>query len=140
MMRHTTRPLSEERDTRRRLRVSLYLAIIALTALVTSGTVIFRHLEGWSWISSFYFTVSTLTTVGYGDLVPTNEWSRLFTALFIVAGVAMSLAALTVVGSNYLEFIERRILRERWTLRSSDPHARGGQVPPRGTDPPHPGA
>ena len=139
MMPQEPRTFNEERATRRRLRVSLYLAIAALTALVTSGTVIFRHLEGWSWISSFYFTVSTLTTVGYGDLVPTQEWTRLFTALYIVAGVAMSLAALTVVGSNYLEFIERRILRERWTLRSGEPRPPAGHHPAPEADPPHPG-
>ena len=140
MSRHAPRSFNEELATRRRLRVSLYLAITALTALVTSGTVIFRHLEGWSWVSSFYFTVSTLTTVGYGDLVPTNEWTRLFPALFIVAGVAMSLAALTVVVSNYLEFIERRILRERWTLRAGEPRPPAGQATPPEADPPHPGA
>ena len=47
----------------------------------------------------------------------------------------MSLAALTVVGSTTWSSSRRRILRERWTLRSVIPmHGAGG--PRRGTDPP----
>jgi len=48
----------------------------------------FYHLsEWWSWIDSFYFSVTTLATVGYGDLAPTKDSSKLFTVFFIIFGV-----------------------------------------------------
>jgi heme exporter protein D len=62
------------------------------------------------WIQSFYFSVVTLTTVGYGDLHPTTEVSRLFTALFVLLGVAIVLVSLGIIWKNYIERRERRIL------------------------------
>lgn len=117
MAKEARKPREENEQTRQRFRLSLYLSMTALTLLLALGTVMFHHLEGWSWVTSFYFTVSTLTTVGYGDLFPTSETSRLFTAVFIIVGVGMSLAAITLVGSSYLELMERRILRERKRLK-----------------------
>ena len=32
------------------------------------GSVFYHFIENWSWIDSIYFSVITLTTVGYGDL------------------------------------------------------------------------
>lgn len=53
---------------------------------------------------------SSLTTVGYGDLHPTTEVSRLFTALFVLLGVAIVLVSLGIIWKNYIERRERRIL------------------------------
>ena len=36
---------------------------------------------------SFYFTVATLTTVGYGDITPVTEWGRWVTVLMIMSGI-----------------------------------------------------
>lgn len=62
--------------------------------VVGLGTVFYKLVEGWSWIDSFYFTVVTLTTVGYGDLSPSRGVSKLFTVLFILVGVGFILAVL----------------------------------------------
>ncbi len=113
----------QEAEERNRLRSSVLLSVGALTTLVLIGTVVMRWIEGWSWIASFYFSVTTLTTVGYGDLYPTHEISRLFVALYVIAGVTTALSAMTVVGRNYLEFIERRLMRDRWRMRRSHHHA-----------------
>lgn len=117
-----------EAEERNRLRSSVLLSVGALTTLVLVGTVVMRWIEGWSWITSFYFSVTTLTTVGYGDYYPTHESSRLFVALYVIAGVTTALSAMTVVGRNYLEFIERRLMRDRWRMRRHShhgPHAYG---------------
>ena len=39
-------------------------------ALVLTGTLFYWRFEDWSIIESLYFSVVTLTTVGYGDLHP----------------------------------------------------------------------
>lgn len=85
--------------------------------LVIIGMVVMHHLEGWSWVSSFYFSVTTLATVGFGDLHPTPELSRLFLTLYVIAGVTVALSAMTIMGRNYFEFMERRLMRERWKMR-----------------------
>lgn len=87
-------------------------AVTALLLLVFIGTASYHWLESWSWGDSFYFTVTTLTTVGYGDLHPTSEASRVFTAFFILAGVSIALAALSIMGSSYIENRTRYIVKE----------------------------
>ena len=51
------------------------------------GTLFFSFVEGWSYGDSWYFTVSTLLTVGYGDFVPTSPISKAVTAFISVLGV-----------------------------------------------------
>jgi voltage-gated potassium channel Kch len=70
------------------------MIITALLVLVGLATTFFRLVEGWSWIDSLYFTVVTLTTVGYGDISPTHDVSKLFTILLILVGVGAVLAFL----------------------------------------------
>ena len=53
-------------------------AIIALGIAIIFGTLGFRLIEGWSFVDSFYVTVQTLTTVGYGDLPPRSLAGRGF--------------------------------------------------------------
>ena len=65
---------------------------ILLAAAVTTlavGTVGYMFLEHWSPVDALYFCVVTLATVGFGDLHPTTELSRLFTIGYILVGVGI---------------------------------------------------
>ena len=86
------------------------ISFTALIVLIAIGTVSFKYLEEWTWNESFYFSVVTLSTVGYGDLHPTNDASRLFAAIYILVGVAIALSALGVIGSSYLRRREEKLL------------------------------
>jgi hypothetical protein len=59
-----------------------------ITAL-SVGTVVYSVLERWSLVDSLYFSVVTLATVGFGDLHPTTDLAKLFTVLYIFAGVGI---------------------------------------------------
>ena len=75
-------------------------AIIALGIAIVFGTVGFRVIEGWSFGESFYVTVQTLTTVGYGDLPPRSPSGRAFAVVVMLIGVGgVALAASTIVQS-----------------------------------------
>ena len=97
-----------------KLKSQVAAAATTLLGWIAIGTVVFRYLEKWSWIESFYFSVVTLSTVGYGDLVPTTNISRLFTAIYILIGVSIAVASLGVIGKRYLE------KRENWILDRRD--------------------
>jgi voltage-gated potassium channel Kch len=62
--------------------------------LIALGTVIFHWLEGWSWVDSFYFSVISLTTVGYGDFAPTTTLAKLIAVFYVLNGVGVILAFL----------------------------------------------
>ena len=64
------------------------VSCLAAGTLLT-GTVVYHLLEDWSWVDSLYFSVVTLTTVGYGDLSPTTDLSKLFTVVYLVSGMSL---------------------------------------------------
>ena len=79
------------------------LFFILVGSLLLAGTMAFRLLENWSYIDSFYFTTTTLLTIGYGDLVPTNGYSKIATVVFALLGVSVFLYGLSVITSYYLQ-------------------------------------
>jgi len=54
-----------------------------------SGTVFFTLVEGWSILDSFYFSVTTLTTVGFGDPAPATAAGKIFTILYLFVGLGV---------------------------------------------------
>ena len=64
------------------------LSISALL-LLTTGTVCYHFLEDWSWVDSLYFSVVAVTTVGFGDITPSTDPSKLFTVGYILVGIGI---------------------------------------------------
>jgi potassium channel subfamily K, other eukaryote len=60
--------------------------IPALTPLFV-GSFLIGHYEGWTWEDCIYYCVVTTTTIGYGDLTPQMQSTRLFAVLFIPLAV-----------------------------------------------------
>ena len=100
------------------IRLRLFVAASSLITWVAGGTIAFHYLEGWSWMSSFYYSVVTLTTVGYGDLYPTTDISRLIAAFYILIGVAIVLAALTIFGTHYLDSQQKRHVKTQEMIKN----------------------
>jgi lysylphosphatidylglycerol synthetase-like protein (DUF2156 family) len=88
-------------------------AISALVLLISIGTTVYHYFENWTWIQSFYFTVCTITTVGYGDFYPTTDVTRLFTAIFVLSGVSIALTAFSILGSNYINRRAKQIVEQK---------------------------
>ncbi len=64
------------------------LSAVAILVLLI-GTITFRLLEDWSWVDSFYFASIAVTTVGFGDLTPSTDASKLFTVAYVFSGIAV---------------------------------------------------
>lgn len=64
--------------------------ISILTAIVlTAGVAFYHFVEHLRIVDAIYFCVITLTTVGYGDIAPKTDIGKLFTAGYVIAGVAI---------------------------------------------------
>ncbi len=59
------------------------------TATLTIGTVGFMVIEGWSALDSFWMTLITMTTIGFGEVHPLSPAGRVFTILLIFGGVSL---------------------------------------------------
>jgi hypothetical protein len=64
--------------------------------LLAVGTVVYHIIEDWSWVDSFYFSSVAVATVGFGDLVPTTDFSKLFTVFYFFSGLAVITSFLNV--------------------------------------------
>ena len=81
-----------------------FRGLFALTgALILSGTLFYRSVEGWSALDSLYFSVTTLTTVGYGDLAPTTPAGKVFTIVYLLVGVGVLVVFVGKLASNVIE-------------------------------------
>src|SRR5215470_1852162 len=76
-------------------RARIRIVLIAVLGAIALGTVAFHLLEGWSILDSLYVTAQTVTTVGFGDIVPRTTAGRVFATLFMMVGVGIVLYALT---------------------------------------------
>ncbi len=86
---------------------------LVAAALVLTGTLFYWRFEDWTLVEALYFSVVTLTTVGYGDLHPTTPGTEIFTIFYILTGIGVFVALLAAVAQHYIE------------QKSEQPSARG---------------
>lgn len=64
-----------------------------------------------SLVDSIYFSISTLTTVGYGDLVPDSILTKLLSSAFAFAGMGLVGLVLNKTGEYFLDKQEKMIMK-----------------------------
>lgn len=104
----------EDEEHRRYHRRIIYVVIVILLFLFGGAT--FYHLmEGWRYLDALYFSAYTMTTVGYGDIVPKTDIGKIFTIFYVFAGVSIALYGLSVIATHFVEVRE-----EFWLERLSN--------------------
>lgn len=100
-------------------RKKLQVATSAIIAVIAIGTIGFKlSLAHLTWFDSFYFTLITLTSVGFAEPPDTTEGARYFISGLIILGVgtlgyALSSAAQAVIESELLStFGKRRMYKD----------------------------
>uniref|UniRef100_A0A4X2M2Y2 Potassium channel domain-containing protein n=2 Tax=Vombatus ursinus TaxID=29139 RepID=A0A4X2M2Y2_VOMUR len=61
----------------------------------------------WELAGSFFFSVSTITTIGYGNLSPHTMGARLFCIFFAFLGIPLNLVLLNRLGRLMLSWVQR---------------------------------
>ena len=77
-----------------RLGPGVVIAYLALSALLYS------YLEGWSFPDAFYFCCVAVTSVGYGDFVPTSDLSKAVYVVFMLFGLSLCASCLGLLAAK----------------------------------------
>ncbi len=69
-------------------------------AILLLGTWFYAKYEHWRALDAFYFTITTLTTVGYGDFSPKTDAGKIFTIFYIFVGLGLISSFVILLGEK----------------------------------------
>ena len=78
-------------------RTRIYTAIFLMVFILLVGVFGYKMISGYSWIDATYMTVITMTTVGFGEVVPLDDQSKIFTIFLILSSVLIMGYALSII-------------------------------------------
>lgn len=78
------------------------LLMILTATLIGVASAAFRWAEGWSWLDSIYFSVITISTVGYGDIAPRTDAGKIITICYVLCGLGLFVATATAIADRII--------------------------------------
>ena len=93
--------LIEHHRSARSLSARVWSVLPVFTAVIATGTIGYWLLEDWGWVESLYQSVITISTVGFGEVRPLSDGSRIFTIALILLGVG----AFTYTFSTFADYL-----------------------------------
>ncbi|TCI61103.1 MULTISPECIES: potassium channel family protein [Exiguobacterium] len=97
-----------------------FQVLFSLASLtILSGTLFYTRFEDMRWLDALYFSVITLTTIGYGDFVPTTDIGKVFTIGYVITGVGIMVGFITQV-FNHLQQARLEEIKNKRKMPPSD--------------------
>jgi voltage-gated potassium channel len=106
-----TDPGRSDRRIRALLR-RLYVALLLILIVITIGVVGFMFISDYPLLDAFFMTITTVATVGYGEIHPLGPQGRLFASLLIIANVGIFAYSVATVTSFLMDGDFRQIMRD----------------------------
>ncbi|KAI9228663.1 MAG: hypothetical protein DHS80DRAFT_30580 [Piptocephalis tieghemiana] len=127
-----TSTILPDQETRRRmlekaqyrvLRMQMLFATFLSFFIWILGGVMFSHLEGWPFHDALYFSFVSLTTIGFGDMVPSTHLSEVVFNFYIFVGLASATYLGSMIGElcsrgvqKHVQYVERKWADEAMAL------------------------
>ena len=74
--------------------------LVLVASLLIVGTLFYTIVEGWTVVDAVYFCSMSLATVGYGDVVPVTDVGKIFTVVYVLAGIGILVSFFTALTSK----------------------------------------
>jgi voltage-gated potassium channel len=99
-------------------RSKIYKAIMLLLVLLCIGVLGFKFISDYTWIDSVYMTVITITTVGFGEVQPLDDFSKIFTIFLIltsvvIVGYALKVITEYILSKNNVEELKQKKMQKK---------------------------
>ncbi len=98
------KPLTARRAARIIAIVTVFLTVVAGVLMHFTDTKSFPNIG-----DSLWWAIQTVTTVGYGDLVPRSVAGRLVASLVMLVGIGFLTVITATITSTFIETARRRI-------------------------------
>jgi hypothetical protein len=93
-----------------------YILFLLPVLVILTGSIGFMVLEELSFIDAVYFTIVTISTVGYGDVHPTTTGSKIFGIVIIVFGIGTFLTIVSNVTQMLIQRGRDRLRKQRLNM------------------------
>jgi voltage-gated potassium channel len=100
-----------------RLTRRLLFIVLAIAGTLATGTVGFTLIDHYPPFDAFYMTLTTMTTVGYGELHPLSQAGRIFNSFLIIFGVTTIFIAMGAMTQTIIELEFGDAIGKRRTKR-----------------------
>lgn len=92
--------------------------MVLMISIVLMGVFGYRFIAGFNWIDALYMTVITISTVGFREVAPLGEFSKVFTVFLIITSIVIiAFFARAVVeyllSKNSVEAIKKRAMKKK---------------------------
>ena len=102
----------------------IFYLLVASGVAVIAGTVIMYNLESGAenskmttLLDALWWCVATVTTVGYGDVVPVTNLGRIVALVYMFFGISLIATLLAVISNT---FYKKNILKEETEKKEQD--------------------
>ena len=106
-------------------RSKFYRAIVMMLGVLMVGVIGYRYLSDFSWLDALYMTIITVTTVGFMEVQPLDDNSKIFTVLLIITSVFIFAYAISVIteyllSRNSLQLLKLKTVKKK--IKNLDRH------------------
>lgn len=98
------------------LKFKIKIFSIIFISILLFGTIGFSILENLSLTDAFYFTIATISTVGYGDVHPVTNSGKIMAILIIILGVGAFLGVVANSLEIMLSIREKNHINEKLNM------------------------
>ncbi|MDD3263003.1 MAG: potassium channel family protein [Candidatus Absconditabacteria bacterium] len=82
--------------------------ILLVGLIIVIGAFTFHFVEGWKILDAFYFIISVMTTIGFGDFTPQTDIGKIFVMFYAIIGVPFFIS----IGGLFLETRFRKSIKQ----------------------------
>jgi len=99
-------------------RTKIYTAVFLLILLLAIGVIGFKSMDNYTWIDALYMTVITVTTVGFQEVHPLDDATKIFTISLIltsvfILGYALSVITEYILSKNDFEELKQKKMQKK---------------------------
>ncbi|BFY98460.1 hypothetical protein BsWGS_01500 [Bradybaena similaris] len=97
-----------------KITVPLTITMIVIGSYIFGGAVLFGLWEGWDWLQSAYFCFITLSTIGFGDVVPGTDFDNPQAQVQLMIGSIYVLFGMAILSMCFSLMQDEILAKARW--------------------------